>query len=60
MDINHASFNTDGRLFKLIENARMYCLIEEMARCTLDPSFDQLLDEVHEYFEHGIEPMDTD
>jgi hypothetical protein len=60
MDINDASFNTDGRLFKLVENARMYCLIEEMERCTLEPSIDELLDEIHEYFEYGIVPMDMD
>jgi hypothetical protein len=61
MDINNASFNTDGRLVKMVENARMYCLISEMARMTLnEPDIFELAEEIHEYFEYGIEPMDTD
>ena len=58
MDINTATFNTDGRLFKLVENARMYCLIEEMSRCSLEPSIDELLDEIANYFNDEAEPME--
>jgi len=48
MDIN----NMDGSLFNLVE---------EMARMTLnEPDIFELAEEIHEYFEYGIEPMDTD
>lgn len=48
MDINDAA----GRLFKMVE---------EMSQMTLnEPDIFELAEEIHEYFEYGIEPMDID
>jgi hypothetical protein len=57
MDIN----DTSSRFFKMVETARMYCLIEEMSRMSLnEPDIFELADEIRDYFDDEAEPMDTD